>query len=454
MTFRETTVRLNDNIDLGPSDIGVQAPDQLREVTAASDPIRRYLVEATRTPLLTVEQERRLAVRMARRRASFITAACGIPSLWIPAARLARKVLRGEMPALKVFMIGGISEKKFHKHLSRAAESVARLEEVAAEMQRLGCTTMHDQVALKKLWREGRDLCSSLTFRLPTLVRLLKEAQRLVRERATVNRRGRRIPCANCSGRIREAFLIHGSFVETRNALVSANLRLVVFIARQVARHPSQLLELIQEGNFGLLYATEKYDARERCQFHSYAYWWIRQSMTRAVANKSRLIRQPVNLQDAPAKIREAIAAYRAENGRDPTPEELGKTLNLPRGEAERVFRTPVRTFSLDQAPRGEEDSPLADLLADPHAPDSPADAKWVLEGLDKVLHTLAPREREVLLLRFGLGHDQTYTLEDVAKIYNLSRERVRQIEIRALEKLRQPDRARPLKALMDAVTD
>lgn len=453
MTFRETHVRVSENIDLGPSDIGIPAQEQAREVTASADPIRRYLVEATRTPLLTVEEERRLAVRMARRRASFLTAACGIPSLWLPAAKLARQVLRGEKPALKVFMIGGISEKKFHKHLSKAAESVARLEEIAGEMTRLGCS-LHDGFASKKLWREGRDLCASLTFRLPTLKRLLKEAHRSVQERARVNRRGRRIPCANCSARIREAFMIHRSFVETRNALVSANLRLVVFIARQVARHPSQLLELIQEGNFGLLYATEKYDARERCQFHSYAYWWIRQSMTRAVANKSRLIRQPVNLQDAPAKVREAIAAYRAENGRDPTPEELGKILNLPRGEAERVFRTPVRTFSLDQTAGGEEDSPLADLLADPRAPESPADARWVLESLDKVLHTLAPREREVLLLRFGLGHDQTYTLEDVAKIYNLSRERVRQIEIRALEKLRQPDRALPLKALMDAVSD
>src|SRR5688572_22129849 len=314
MTFRDTNVRLNENIDLGPSDVGVQTVEHSREVTASTDPIRRYLVEATRTPLLSVEEERRLAVRMARRRASFLTAACGIPSLWIPAARLARQVLKGEKPALKVFMIGGISEKKFHKHLAKAAESVTRLEEIAGEMTRLGCS-QHDQTALKKLWREGRELCSSLTFRLPTLLRLVKEANRSVMEKAPVNRRGRKIPCANCTFRIADAFRIHRSFVETRNALVSANLRLVVFIARQVARHPSQLLELIQEGNFGLLYATEKYDARERCQFHSYAYWWIRQSMTRAVANKSRLIRQPVNLQDAPLKVREAIAAYRAENG-------------------------------------------------------------------------------------------------------------------------------------------
>src|SRR6266850_3261416 len=108
MTFRDTSVRPAENIDLGPSEISIPVPEPAREVPASADPIRRYLVEATRTPLLTVEEERRLAVRMARRRASFLTAACGIPSLWIPAARLARQVLKGEKPALKVFMIGGI----------------------------------------------------------------------------------------------------------------------------------------------------------------------------------------------------------------------------------------------------------------------------------------------------------------------------------------------------------
>jgi RNA polymerase sigma factor (sigma-70 family) len=451
MTFRDTTARAYENTDLGPAEVAL--PEEPKEVLASADPIRRYLVEATRTPLLNVEQERRLAVRMARRRASFLRAAAGIPSLWPHAAQLARKVLKGEKPALKVFMIGGISEAKFHRHLKTAADSVSRLEQIAGEMTRMGCS-VHDQLALKKLWREGRDLCAALRFRLPTLLQLVRETRKSVAAKARIDKRGRPRPCSNCSWRVAEALRLHRAFVGTRNALVSANLRLVVFIARQVARHPSQMLELIQEGNFGLLYATEKYDARERCQFHSYAYWWIRQAMTRAIANKSRLIRVPVNLQEAPPKVREAIAEYRSENGRDPTPEELGRLLGLPRGEAERVFRTPVRTFSLDQTSNDEENSPLADLLADPRAVESSADSKWVLQGLDKVLKTLAPREREVLLLRFGLGHDQTYTLEDVAKIYNLSRERVRQIEIRALEKLRQPDRARVLKGLMDAVAD
>ena len=203
MTFRDTSLRASENVDLAPSDVIVPTPE-VREVPASADPIRRYLVEATRTPLLTVEEERRLAVRMARRRGSFLTSAAGIPSLWIPAARLARMVLQGKKPALKVFMIGGISEKKFHRHLAKAAESVTRLEVIAGEMTRLGCS-IHDQFALKKLWREGRDICSSLTFRLPTLLRLVKEAHKSVQAKARVNRRGRRVPCANCSSRVREA---------------------------------------------------------------------------------------------------------------------------------------------------------------------------------------------------------------------------------------------------------
>ncbi|MBI4563164.1 MAG: sigma-70 family RNA polymerase sigma factor [Planctomycetes bacterium] len=426
---------------------------QGKDVLASADPIRRYLIEATRTPLLTVAEERRLAQRMARRRTMFLYSAASIPSLWPMAARLVREVLRGQRPAMKVFMIGGVSEKEFHRHLETASRSVPRLEEIAAEITRHHCR-MHGQLSQKKLWREGKELCAGLLLRLPTLHKLVKLARRTVIEKAPRNSRGRPVPCSDCLWRIRRAGRLYDGFVETRNALVCANLRLVVFIARQVARHPSQILELIQEGNYGLLYAAEKYDAREKCQFHSYAYWWIRQAMTRAIANKSRLIRTPVNLQDAPARVREEIARFKTEVGRDPTPEELSAKLDLTRGEAERVFRRPVRCFSLDQLTDGDEDASLSDVLPDPRPAESSLDSRSILEGLEQVLATLLPREREILLLRFGLGHDQTYTLEDIAKIYGLSRERIRQIEIKALEKLRQPKRARRLLALRDALLD
>jgi RNA polymerase primary sigma factor len=228
-----------------------------------------------------------------------------------------------------------------------------------------------------------------------------------------------------------------------------------VHIAKQVARHPSQLLDLIQEGNFGLIYATEKYDPREVCQFHSYAFWWIKQSMTRAIQNKSRLIRVPVNLNDAPVRIREAVQKFRAREGRDPSPEELAAKLDLGRADAERIFRANIHCYSLDQLPRGDEgDSPFADRLADPNPALPNLDTKFVRDGLTEVLGTLSPREREVVALRFGIGHNHHYTLENIARIYNLSRERVRQIEIKALAKLRHPDRAKRLKEILDALAD
>lgn len=453
MTLKDTGYRTQPPEEVGYTEMAPSVNGHSREVVASADPIRRYLVEATRTPLLTPEEERRLAQRMARRRQQLLESAAATPALWPLAIRLVRQVGRGQRPASKVFMIGGVSEAEFHRHLSRAAASVTRLEEISARLTGLKCAE-HDPVRQAKLWREGRDLCLSLKIRLPLLVRLLKEARQTIVENPRPLPRGRRAPCRECLGRAEAALRIFRAFVDVRNRLVSAHLRLVVFIAKQVARHPSQILELIQEGNFGLLYATEKYDARERCQFHSYAYWWIRQSMTRALQNKSRLIRIPVNLQEAPARIREAVMAFRTSQGRDPSADELREKLGLSRAEVERYFRATVKCFSLDQGSEDGEDASLSEMLADPRDTDAGLEAGWALRSLEKVLHTLAPREREVLLLRFGLGHDHAYTLEDVAKIYNLSRERVRQIEIRALEKLRHPRRAKELKALLETITD
>ncbi len=455
MTFRDTTPRDLPVADLAAAeyDAPVAKPEGGRETLASVDPIRRYLVEATRTPLLSPEEERRLAQRMARRRSLFLRTAAEVPAAWPFVAALVRRVLRGERPASKVFMIGGVSEAEFHRHLSKVAPVADRLDELARDLTGFRCG-MHEPREQAKAWREGSALVESLKIRLPLLVRIVRRARRHIVENARLTKRGRLLPCVECLARADRALAAHRGFVETRNRLVSSHLRLVVFIAKQVARHPSQILELIQEGNFGLLYATEKYDARERCQFHSYAYWWIRQSMTRAVQNKSRLIRIPVNLQEAPARIREAVMRFRTDNGRDPTPEELRDKLGLTRTEVERHFRATVRCYSLDQGSEDGEESSLSDVLADPRRDDANLDAGWALRSLEKVLGTLAPREREIILLRFGLGHDHAYTLEDVAKIYNLSRERVRQIEIKAIEKLRHPRRAKELKHLMEAIAD
>lgn len=238
----------------------------------SQDPIGRYITEAARTPLLDPEDERQLARLMTRRRVTFYHAACAIPSLWGAAARIVRQVMRGERAAMKTFDIGGVSERLFHAHLARCVAVAAELASIA-------------DVHSREDYGRGRDLMAALRLRTGLLQQLL------VAEEAD--------PCAACAWRVRRARLIHRAFVQSRNALVSANLRLVVHLARQVSRHPSQILELIQEGNVGLLYATEKYDPREECRFHSYAFWWIKQSMTRSIAGKWKLLREAVNIGEA-----------------------------------------------------------------------------------------------------------------------------------------------------------
>jgi RNA polymerase primary sigma factor len=414
----------------------VEAPSR----EGLADPIRRYLVEAARTPLLEKTEERRLARRMARRRELFQGNAVGIPAAWGPMVRLVREALEGSRAPSKVFALGGVSEAAFHRHLRAAAGFATRLDEIRRDLCGDKC---RGHEVKSRLLREGRALAAALKLRITPLRRVLRKAAE------ELGRRG----CPACLRGITDARRLFAAFVETRNALVQANLRLVVHVAKQVARHPSQLLDLIQEGNFGLLYATEKYDPREVCQFHSYAFWWIKQSMTRAIQNKSRLIRLPVNLNDAPARIREAVRKFREQSGRDPTPEELAEQLDLGRAEAERFFRANIHCYSLDQiVPGADGETPLSDRLADPRPTEPDLDAGWVSSGLEEVLGTLTAREREVLELRFGIGHNQHYTLENIAKIYNLSRERVRQIEIKALGKLREPERIKRLKAILDTL--
>ncbi len=431
MTYKEHDAPRNENVDV---DHGT---------SAVRDPIRRYLVEAAQTPLLDKETERILATRMARRRSMFQHAAISVPATWAAMVKLVREALAGRKPPSKIFALGGASEAAFHRHLKIAAQMANRLDQIRRELCADGC---RGHAVDRKLIREGKQIATMLNFRITPLRRILRQAGRELPGKK---------PCRQCVRGLGAAWKLFGAFVETRNKLVSANLRLVVHVAKQVARHPSQLLDLIQEGNFGLIYATEKYDPTEICQFHSYAFWWIKQSMTRAIQNKSRLIRVPVNLNDAPARIREAVMKFRTETGRDPSPEELADKLDLSRAEAERVFRANVHTYSLDQVAHGEDgDTTFSERLADHRIEAPDLDSDYVTNGLTEVLATLTPREREVVALRFGIGHNQHYTLENIAKIYNLSRERVRQIEIKALAKLRQPSRAARLKQILDALED
>lgn len=392
-----------------------------------ADPLRLYVLHAARTPLLQPSEERILAQRMVRLRILFLNVACGVPEVWLPAAVLAQAILRGKRSATAVLDVGGLSEVGFRAHLRNAVGTAPRLRTVIER----GGNTAH---------AEARDLVRGLKLRPDALRGLLQAAQRS--QAHSHPRRGRDWP-------LRRALAVHRAYVRTRNALVLANLRLVIHVAKERAPHPSQLPELVQEGNVGLLHATEKYDARQRCRFGTYAYWWIRQSITRALSKRFRLIREPVRLGDTPKEMREAVDNLRSRKGRDPTSRELASKLGIPLCRAQRAFRIRVHMISLDQMKDGE--SPPAAFIAAPEGR-SRVDERDQTDGVLRVLDTLSARQREVVQMRYGIGCDDEYTLRELARIFNLSHERIRQIEQRALTELRKPSRAAPLRLLQESL--
>jgi RNA polymerase primary sigma factor len=454
----------------------------------SDDPVRMYLTQMGEIPLLTRQQEIHLAKKIEVTRRRFRARLLECDYVIQAAYKVLKRVHKGELPFDRTVQVSVTDRLEKDQILGRLPHNLRTLEVLLKRNRRdyLTALSKSEQPAKRaQAWqrlgnrrRRAVRLVEELglrTQRIEQMIRTLDDFSRRVDELKTkvqgskgdkhlVEQRQQwlgeyRMILVACqetphSLRNRVAYLkrVYAEYQQAKRELSEGNLRLVVSIAKKYRNRGLSFLDLIQEGNAGLMRAVDKFEYRRGFKFCTYATWWIRQAITRAVADQSRTIRIPVHMVETMSRVRNVSRQLLQELGREPSIEEVAKRSKTSVEEARRVLAMSRYPISLDRPVGNSEDSHFGDLLPDGGAesPATGASQEMLRSRINRVLKTLSYREREIIKLRYGLGDGYSYTLEEVGHIFKVTRERIRQIEAKAVRKLQQPSRSQELVGFLD----
>ena len=457
-------------------------------VKFSSDPIRMYLSQMAEIPLLAREEEIALAKKIEVTRKRFRRVVIGCAMAMRATVGTLVKVHKGTLPFDRTIKVSLTERLTKEQIIARMPHNLATLEHLMAENQRDFSLLLNRRTspqarldARKRFIRRRRKMLTLIeelslrTRRVQAMMRQMEDTlarmdhirQRL---RCMLDNPSTRDKRANLRKELRDLMVLtqetpkslrnrydtmrrqHQDYEQVKRQLSGGNLRLVVSIAKKYRNRGLSFLDLIQEGNTGLMRAVDKYEYRRGYKFSTYATWWIRQAITRAIADQARTIRIPVHMIDVLGKLRNTSKQLLQELGREPTTEEAAAAAGLSLDETRRVLAMGRQPVSLDRPVGESEDSCFGEFIEDGGLPrpERAASNELLREKIEALLKTLTYREREIIRLRYGLGDGYTYTLEEVGRIFKVTRERVRQIEAKAVKKLQHPVRSQQLVGFLD----
>ncbi len=454
------------------------------------DPVRMYLTQMGQIDLLDRKQEVSLAMKIELTRRRFRRKVLECDYAMRQVVETLKRVHSGDLPFDRTIKVSQTENLEKDKILARMPHNLRTLEPLmeanVEDFQRLGDerTADEDREEIRERLRLRRrktvTLVEELSIRTQKVQPLMKKLEQISQRMNELDAeietlrssRTAKEERANLEKELQDLMLItleepaslrkrvgimkqrFAEYEQAKRELSGGNLRLVVSIAKKYRNRGLCFLDLIQEGNTGLMRAVDKYEHRRGFKFSTYATWWIRQAITRAIADQARTIRIPVHMIETMSKLRNVSKQLLQELGREPTIEETAKAAGYTLEETKRVLKISRQPISLDRPVGESEDSYFGDFIED-HSVESPVNAatnEMLKDKIEGVLKTLTYREREIIKLRYGLGDGYTYTLEEVGRIFKVTRERVRQIEAKAVRKLQHPVRSRQLEGFLDGL--